>query len=192
MAKVTTLANIIGKESAKTVASINKIVNGEPYGDQAAWDKWHMSDISAGVKERLTKGFAKLGLEFTAESLHQLSAKDKKLIADIHNDRVNGQNKVKEQKALKYCAAHYEEVQAWFLDGAKLYYHKWTGSCSHKRLANTSDYTLFKNLIDAFHMTSKYYEQGNDAPRGGRDGDYYAYKGPRLHAVGFLLRLEGV
>lgn len=187
MAKVTTLVDIIGKESAKTVASINKIVNGEPYGDQAAWDKWHMSDIASGVKERLTKGFARLGLEFSAEALHQLSADDKKLIAAIHNDRVNGQNKAKEQKALKYCAAHYEEVRAWLLDGARLYFHKWTGTVPHKRLANTSDYTLWDNITNAFHC---HYTPGNDAPRGGRNGDYYAYSGTPQQAAEFMAVLD--
>ena len=191
MAKVKTLATVISKESAKS--ALNRIVNGEPYGDQAAWDKWHMSDISAGVKERLTKGFARLGLEFTAESLHQLSDDDKKLIANIHKGKLLRQDLAKEKKAMKYCAEHYEEVRAWLQDGTRLYFHKWTGTVPHKRLAYTSDYTLFKNMVDAFHMTeSKHYARGNDAPRGGRNGDYYAYKGPQLSAEGFLLMLEGV
>lgn len=67
--------------------------------------------------------------------------------------------------------------------GTKVYPKRWTGSGSHISLSNRWDYCI--NLIKGLGYT---YKVGNDAPRGGVEGDYIKISKVALQAIKYLLK----
>jgi hypothetical protein len=67
--------------------------------------------------------------------------------------------------------------------GTKVYPKRWAGSGSHISLSNRWDYCI--NLIKGLGYT---YKVGNDAPRGGVEGDYIKISKVALQAIKYLLK----
>lgn len=171
---------IIRKESAKTVAALNRIINDA----DVHWKNVEFRHIADGVKERLTKKLAPLGVDFTVSGLCGMPADYKRFIAERHADFQEQAEYAARERAWTYCAEHYVEIQYFLMRGAKLHFQFWTGSNSHWRLAYTSDKTLMDNIVKADSTVQ--YAIRNDAPRGGAAGEHYLYTGDKAWANRFL------
>lgn len=180
------LSDVLAKESNLTLAAINAVANMEAWqfnSNRDSWDRFYLGNIATGVKNRLTKKFSQIGLEFSAEALHNLSTEDKNLIAtmnEVNNQRIRENIR---QKALKYCLDHKDLIEKWLFEGYRLHVQQWTGSARHKRLVSTEEGVLYDNIIKAFEGVSV--QEGNDAPRGGSAGKFYAFAGTELEAEGW-------
>lgn len=186
MTKLDTIAAILGKESALTVNLVNSIVNLQDWqlkSNEESWSNYYFGSISTGVKNRLTKAFNKIGIEFTVPALRALSDTEKKVIATEHELRCQKIAEEVRRKALKYCRDHKDLVEKWLFEGYRLHVQQWSGSNRHKRLVCTAEGDLFDNIRAAFKGISV--QEGNDAPRGGSAGQFYAFAGTELEAEGW-------
>lgn len=176
--------SIIRKESAKTVASLNSIITDA----DVHWKNVEFRSMAAGVKERLTKKLAALGVDFSVSGLCGMPADYKRFIQERHAEFKEQAEYAARDRAWAYCAQHYVEIEYFLMRGAKLHFQFWTGSNSHRRLAYNSDKTLMDNIVKA-DPTVKYVIR-NDAPRGGAAGEHYLYTGDKAWANCFLRRLS--
>lgn len=175
---------IIRKESAKTVAALNSIITDA----DAHWKAVEFRSMADGVKARLTKKLASLGVDFTVSGLCSMPADYQRFISERHAEFKEQAEYAARDRAWAYCAEHYVEIEYFLKRGAKLHFQFWTGSSSHKRLAYNSDKTLMDNIVKA--DPSVQYAIRNDAPRGGAAGEHYLYTGDRAWANRFMARLS--
>lgn len=176
--------SIIEKESAKTVAALNSILT-EADARLKALEFRCMAD---GVKARLTKKLATVGVDFTVSGLCSMPADYQRFITERHAEFKEQAEYAARDKAWAYCAEHYVEIEYFLMRGAKLHFQFWTGSNSHRRLAYNSDKTLMDNIVKADPTIQ--YAIRNDAPRGGAAGEHYLFTGDRAWANCFLARLS--
>lgn len=176
--------SIISKESAKTVAALSHILT-ETDAHLKAIEFRSMAD---GVKARLTKKLATVGVEFTVSGLCSMPADYQRFINKRHAEFQEQAEYAARDRAWAYCAEHYVEIEYFLMRGAKLHFQFWTGSSSHKRLAYNSDKTLMDNIVKADPTVQ--YTIRNDAPRGGAAGEHYLYTGDRAWANRFMARLS--
>ena len=176
--------SIICKESAKTVAALNSIITDA----DARLKAIEFRCMADGVKERLTKKLATVGVDFSVTGLCGMPADYQRFITKRHAEFKEQAEYAAREKAWAYCAEHYVEIEYFLMRGAKLHFQFWTGSSSHKRLAYNSDKTLMDNIVKADPTIQ--YAIRNDAPRGGAAGEHYLYTGDRAWANCFMARLS--
>lgn len=175
--------SIISKESAKTVAALSRILT----VTDAHLKAIEFRCMADGVKARLTKKLATVGVDFTVSGLCSMPADYQSFINERHADFQEQAEYAARDRAWAYCAEHYVEIEYFLMRGAKLHFQFWTGSSRHKRLAYNSDKTLMDNIVKADPTVQ--YTIRNDAPRGGAAGEHYLYTGDRAWANRFLARL---
>ena len=176
--------SIIRKESAKTVAALSHILTEA----DARLKNIEFRCMADGVKERLTRKFAVMGVEFSVSGLCSMPADYQRFITERHAEFQEQAEYAARERAWTYCAEHYVEIQYFLMRGAKLHFQFWTGSSSHKRLAYNSEKTLMDNIVKADPTVQ--YAIRNDAPRGGAEGEHYLFTGDRAWANRFLARLS--
>ena len=176
--------SIIRKESAKTVAALSHILTGA----DARLKNIEFRCMADGVKERLTRKLAVMGVEFSVAGLCSMPADYQRFITERHAEFQEQAEYAARDRAWAYCAEHYVEIQYFLMRGAKLHFQFWTGSNSHRRLAYNSDKTLMDNIVKADPTVQ--YAIRNDAPRGGAEGEHYLFTGDRSWANRFLARLS--
>lgn len=176
--------SIFEKESAKTVAALSHILTEA----DARLKNIEFRRMADGVKARLTKKFATVGVEFSVTGLCSMPADYQRFITKRHAEFKEQAEYAARERAWTYCAEHYVEIQYFLMRGAKLHFQFWAGSGSHKRLAYNSDKTLMDNIVKADPTVQ--YAIRNDAPRGGAAGEHYLYTGDRAWANCFMARLS--
>ena len=176
--------SIIRKESAKTVAALSHILT----ETDARMKNIEFRCMADGVKARLTKKLAAMGVDFSVTGLCSMPADYQRFINERHAEFREQAEYAAREKAWAYCANHYVEIEYFLKRGAKLHFQFWAGSSSHKRLAYNSDKTLMDNIVKA--DPSVQYAIRNDAPRGGAEGEHYLFTGDRAWANRFMARLS--